>query len=64
MFSTLLVSIPKMIKNKTILSDNTYIEHYLNLQCRKDKNGNILSQYIQTTPGRVIFNNTLKKILN
>lgn len=37
---------------------------YDNLQIRKDKEGKVLVQYIQTTTGRVIFNYTIQKTLN
>ena len=50
---------------KTIkLKDKTFIEYYDNLQVRKDQNGKILSQYLQTTTGRVIFNYIIQKALN
>ena len=50
---------------KTIkLKDKTFIEYYDNLQIRKDQNGKILSQYLQTTTGRVIFNYVIQKALN
>ena len=46
------------------LSDQSYIEYYENVQVRKDKNGNQIVQYLQTTTGRVIFNYTIQKTLN
>ena len=49
---------------KVNLKDNTFIQHYQNLQVRKDQNGKILSQYLQTTTGRVIFNYVIQKALN
>ena len=49
---------------KTNLKDKTFIEHYHNLQVRKDSDGKILSQYLQTTTGRVIFNYVIQKALN
>ena len=49
---------------KMDLKDGTFIEHYHNLQVRKDKNGKIISQYLQTTTGRVIFNYVIQKALN
>nr|YP_009497693.1 RNA polymerase beta [Acanthoceras zachariasii]AWT40406.1 RNA polymerase beta [Acanthoceras zachariasii] len=52
----------KFIK-RIVLSDETYIELYNNLQIRKDKDGKQLVQYIQTTTGRVIFNYTIQKTL-
>lgn len=55
---------PTNLIKKIELRDNSSIEYYETRQIRKDKNGNILVQYIQTTPGRVIFNYTIQKILN
>ena len=49
---------------KITLKDKTSIEHYHNLQVRKDKNGKVISQYLQTTTGRVIFNYVIQKALN
>ena len=49
---------------KIELSDSTVIEYYKNLQIRKTKDGNILTQYFQTTTGRVILNYTIQKTLN
>jgi len=50
---------------KTILlKDNSIIEYYENLQIRKNKNGEIIVQYLKTTTGRVILNYTIQKILN
>nr|YP_010536900.1 RNA polymerase b' subunit [Helicotheca tamesis]UYC30687.1 RNA polymerase b' subunit [Helicotheca tamesis] len=46
------------------LNDQSYIEYYENVQIRKDKNDNIIVQYLQTTTGRVIFNYTIQKTLN
>ena len=49
---------------KIELSDNTVIEYYKNLQIRKTETGEILTRYLQTTTGRVIFNYTIQKTLN
>ena len=50
---------------KTIkLKDDSSIEYYKNRQIRKDKNGEIIVQYLQTTTGRVILNYTIQKTLN
>ena len=46
------------------LNDNTTLEYYENLQIRKNKDGEILVQYLQTTTGRVILNYTIQKTLN
>ena len=50
---------------KTIeLSDNTIIEYYENEQIRKEKNGEIIVQYLQMTTGNAILNYIIKKTLN
>ena len=46
------------------LNDTTIIEYYDNLQIRKNKNGEVIVQYLQTTTGRVLFNSTIQKTLN
>ena len=56
------ISSEKLIK-KIVLKDKSSIEYYENLQIRKDCDGKLLVQYIQTTTGRVIFNYTIKKTL-
>ena len=55
--------IPEKLIKKIILNDQSSIEYYENLQCRKDPKGNLIVQYIQTTTGRVIFNYTIQKTL-
>jgi DNA-directed RNA polymerase subunit beta' len=51
-------------QKKIILSDNSVIERYDNLQIRKDSKGKVITQYLQTTTGRVILNYTIQKTLN
>ena len=49
---------------KTIkLKDKSYIQYYANVQIRKDEKGKKIVQYIKTTPGRIIFNNTVTKTI-
>jgi DNA-directed RNA polymerase subunit beta' len=55
------LSIPS---KKIVLTDNSTIEYFENLQIRKDKNGEVIVQYLQTTTGRAIFNYTIQKVLN
>ena len=55
--------IPEKFIKKVVLKDKSSIEYYENLQVRKDPNGQLLVQYIQTTTGRVIFNYTIQKTL-
>jgi DNA-directed RNA polymerase subunit beta' len=54
---------PKNLIKKIVLNDKSSIEYYENLQIRKDLNGKLIVQYIQTTTGRVIFNYTIQKTL-
>jgi DNA-directed RNA polymerase subunit beta' len=49
---------------KITLNDGTSIEYYENLQLRKDQDGEIIVEYLQTTTGRVILNYTIQKTLN
>jgi len=51
-------------QKKIILSDNSFIEYYENLQIRKNSENEIITQYLQTTTGRVILNYTIQKTLN
>ena len=39
-------------------------KQFLTLQIRKSKNNQILTKYLQTTCGRIIFNETIEKTLN
>ena len=57
------IVIPEKLIKKVTLHDKSSIEYYENLQIRKDPNGKLLVQYIQTTTGRVIFNYTIQKTL-
>ena len=57
------VIIPEKLIKRITLKDQSSIEYYENLQRRKDKNGKLVVQYIQTTTGRVIFNYTIQKTL-
>lgn len=50
---------------KTILlADGSVIEYYEDRQVRKTKDGEVLTQYVQTTTGRAILNYIIKKTLN
>ena len=48
---------------KYFLRDNSYIEFYQDLQIRKNKDGEIITIYLQTTTGRIIYNYTIQKTL-
>ena len=52
------------LKKQVKLKDNTILEYYDNLQVRKNKNDEIIVQYLKTTTGRVILNYTIQKTLN
>jgi len=58
------IDIPNRLIKKVTLNDGSFIEYYNQLQIRKNKQNKIITQYIQTTTGRVIFNNTIQKTLN
>ena len=51
-------------QKRIVLSDNSVIERYENLQIRRDINGEVITQYLKTTTGRVILNYTIQKTLN
>ena len=55
---------PDNLIKTILLNDESTIEYYENLQIRRDKTGQEIVQYIQTTTGRVIFNYTIQKTLN
>lgn len=47
-----------------VLSNNDNLHIYNNLQRKETKAGELLVQYIRTTPGRIIFNECVNDILN
>ena len=49
---------------KVLLNDGSTIEYYENLQLKRNQNGEIITIYLKTTTGRVIFNYTIQKTLN
>jgi DNA-directed RNA polymerase subunit beta' len=46
------------------LKNNSFIEFYDDIQIHKDFKGNIITKYLQTTPGRIIFNQIIQQSLN
>jgi len=46
------------------LNDTTIIEYYQDRQIRKTRDGDIITQYLQTTTGRAILNYIIQKTLN
>lgn len=44
-------------------TDGTRTLHYKFRRVREDESGNLISQYIRTTPGRVIYNSTIQEAL-
>lgn len=51
-------------QKKILLSDNSVIQYYESFQIRKNAQGELITQYLQTTTGRVILNYTIQKTLN
>jgi DNA-directed RNA polymerase subunit beta' len=58
--NSLLSELSQVVK----LNDGTSIEYYRNRQVRKNKNGEIIVQYLRTTTGRAILNYIIQKTLN
>jgi DNA-directed RNA polymerase subunit beta' len=44
-------------------SDGTVMKQYQERRIREDAAGNLLSQFIRTTPGRIIYNKTIQEVL-
>ena len=57
------LEIPSTYITKYVLNDNSYIEFYKDLQIRKNQDGEIITIYLQTTTGRIIYNYTIQKTL-
>ena len=57
------LEIPSTYITKYVLKDNSYIEFYKDLQIRKNQDGEIITIYLQTTTGRIIYNYTIQKTL-
>jgi len=55
---------PAKLITITNLNDGSSIHYYENMQIRKTKTNEILTQYIKTTTGRVLLNYTIQKTLN
>ncbi len=45
------------------LEDGTTVVYYKSRRLRRDRDGNLLSQYVLTTPGRTIFNQAIRETL-
>jgi DNA-directed RNA polymerase subunit beta' len=45
------------------LSDGMVTKQYKERRVREDVSGNLISQYIRTTPGRIIYNKTIQEVL-
>ncbi|MEM1281061.1 MAG: DNA-directed RNA polymerase subunit gamma, partial [Cyanobacteria bacterium P01_H01_bin.152] len=48
---------------ETTLDDGTVIREYEHRRVREDANGELISQYVETTPGRIIYNRTIHEAL-
>jgi DNA-directed RNA polymerase subunit beta' len=51
------------ILQEEILEDNTVMKHYRERKVRETADGQLLVQYIKTTPGRIIYNKTIQDAL-
>jgi DNA-directed RNA polymerase subunit beta' len=45
------------------MGDGTITKHYRERRVREDASGNLLSQFIRTTPGRIIYNKAIQEAL-
>ncbi|MFN5857644.1 MAG: DNA-directed RNA polymerase subunit gamma [Pseudanabaenaceae cyanobacterium] len=50
---------PDETPKETVFEDGTKVREYSHLRVRQDANGELISQYVKTTAGRVIFNQTI-----
>ncbi|MEO0537383.1 MAG: DNA-directed RNA polymerase subunit gamma [Cyanobacteria bacterium P01_A01_bin.123] len=48
---------------ETTLDDGTVLKEYKHRRVREDAEGAIISQYVETTPGRIIYNKTIHDAL-
>lgn len=48
---------------ETTLDDGTVMKEYKHRRVREDAEGGIISQYVETTPGRIIYNKTIHDAL-
>ena len=62
--TTQLITSSESLLKKINLNDGSRIEYYENVQIRKNKENQIITQYLQTTTGRIIFNYTMQKTLD
>jgi DNA-directed RNA polymerase subunit beta' len=44
-------------------SDGTVNKQYKERRIREDADGNLISQFIRTTPGRIIYNKAIQEVL-
>ncbi|MBJ7899538.1 MAG: DNA-directed RNA polymerase subunit gamma [Cyanobacteria bacterium RI_101] len=51
------------VLQEEVLADNTVFKHYRERKIRETQDGEILVQYIKTTPGRIIYNKTIQEAL-
>ncbi|MEB3884985.1 DNA-directed RNA polymerase subunit gamma [Lyngbya sp. CCY1209] len=62
---------PEQLQDEETATDGSVTQVYIGQKtgkllrrCRVDKEGNLISQYIRTTPGRIIFNKTVQDALD
>jgi DNA-directed RNA polymerase subunit beta' len=52
---------PLQVEN---MGDGTVTKHYRERRVREDASGSLLSQFIRTTPGRIIYNKAIQEALS
>ncbi len=55
---------PDEAPKETVFDDGTKVREYGHLRVRQDADGELISQYVKTTAGRVIFNQTIYSSLD
>ena len=46
------------------MNDGTVTKHYRERRVREDETGNLISQFIRTTPGRIIYNKAIQEAIS
>ena len=46
------------------MNDGTVTKHYRERRVREDESGNLISQFIRTTPGRIIYNKAIQEAIS
>jgi DNA-directed RNA polymerase subunit beta' len=52
----------EVLKTET-LDDGSVVKHYRERKVREAADGQVISQFIRTTPGRIVYNKTIQEAL-